>query len=101
MRESRDEAQTLLTKMWPQMAAFQGGLKKCKGTIEYLQGQNAELAETVAANRENTMDKRINGERRGHEYLSDFAGQAERGGDGDTGDCFLRNTADLGIIPFG
>jgi hypothetical protein len=59
MRKSRDEAQALLTKMWPKMAAFQGELKKYKGTIEYLQGQNTELAEIAEANRDNTMENRI------------------------------------------
>ena len=57
MRRSRDEAQALLNKWFPQMAGFEGSLKKYAGTIRYLQQQNAQFADEAAAGRENRMDK--------------------------------------------
>lgn len=53
--QKRDEVAAALAKFFPAMEDFEGQLKKYKGTIQYLQNQNANLAETAEANRDNKL----------------------------------------------
>lgn len=55
VRKSRDEALVLLHKWFPKMESLEGQMKKYKGTIRYLQQENAQLAETAEANKTGTM----------------------------------------------
>lgn len=53
--QKRDEVVQLLARWFPAMEDFQGQLKKYASTIQYLQNQNADLAEIAEENRDNRM----------------------------------------------
>lgn len=57
--QRRENALAILHKIWPQLEGFEAELKKYRRTIEYLRGQNAELAEVAEANRESKMQTRL------------------------------------------